>query len=190
MQVKSKKPYLKYLLACPLMIAAIFMASNALAVDLKMAQSLSSPQVATKQPEKSIIKRVSTSVSSSVSHIIETTSDWVGFKSRDGQYSLADGWTGRAIENTKSMLGRLPAPQIPFELRDGVTGLNIPLTKGSHLALGNLNTQYGQFYDSDQTGIHWVNKVDSDTSFYLGVQRNSGDAKETTSGMGFIYDLN
>lgn len=189
-KVQNRKAYLKILVSAPLVIGAIFLASNAFSADLKMSQSLSINKSTQKQPKKSIVNRVSESVSDGVGRVIDVATDWVTNEPSDSQYSLVQGWSTRAIEQTKSLLGKLPSPEVPFEIREGGTGLNIPTGKSSHLAVGNLNSQYGQFHESDQTGIHWVNKMDQDTSFYMGIQRNSGDAKETTSGVGFIYDLN
>lgn len=189
-KAQTKRLEIRWILATPLLVGAVLWVGQAHAIDLKLSQTLSVERLRSGHENHSVIHKVGHTVSERVNNLIEVTTQWVHNSPKLETPVAMNSWADRAIEQTKSLMGKLPSPTIPFEIREGAAGIDFPTSGSSHVTLGNLSSQHGQFHDSDRSGIHWVNRVDQDTSFFVGIQRNSGDAKETTSGIGFIYDLN
>ncbi|MDX1667836.1 MAG: hypothetical protein R3194_00325 [Limnobacter sp.] len=155
-------------------------------VDLRLEHTLSNPAKGSVNLLKSVPKPAQ-----QPSPGFEITSDrLIQRSSLEQEFSLVTHWAITAVDKTKNLLGQLKAPSISLGLHDRGSGIILPLSNGNRFVIGHLSPQIGRFYETERTGFYWLNRVSSDSSFYVGVQKNSSDAKEVTSGVGMVYELN
>ena len=173
----------RWLMGAVALVALASVPKQAFSLELKISETLSSQE----EGSKGVIARVQQTLKLGFSGLSRVGEVLIGESKHSEVPVRPIGYTSADVQGRND--GSQPALPLPVSLVGDGAALSISVGEGSQVVVGNLINPKRPIHGSEQTGMHWVNRVNENTSFYLGVRRNSGDAKETTSGFGWIYDL-